>query len=144
MSLIANVGAADLGTSAGTEEITRETVVRRQSLPATLMEFVSRFMVAMGALFLLLAAFVVYLPILPGALIMDDLKLIQWDNPIVNGTVGPGSIWFRADFPLSTLVLWLQWKVWGTNPLGYHIVNIALHAASALLIWRVLARLGVR
>jgi tetratricopeptide (TPR) repeat protein len=144
MSLIANVASADLGTPADAEGITSGTVMGREALLGTLLQLVSRFRFALAALALALMTFLVYLPILPGSLIMDDLKLIQWDNPIVNGTAGPGSIWFRADFPLSTLVLWLQWNAWGTNPLGYHTVNIALHAASALLVWRVLARLGIR
>src|ERR1051326_3771265 len=95
------------------------------------------------ALIILALSFFVYRPILPGSLIMDDEKLIQWDNPLVNGKLSPLSIWFRADFPLSTLVFWLQWLAWGKNPAGYHVVNILLHSCSALLIWRLLARLKV-
>jgi tetratricopeptide (TPR) repeat protein len=119
-------------------------VVQRQTLLGAVANFMSRFRFALAALALTFIAFAVYFPILPGTLIMDDLKLIQWDNPIVKGTTGPGSIWFRADFPLSTFVLWLQWKAWGTNPLGYHIVNIGLHVLSSLLIWRVLLQLRIR
>ena len=144
MSLIANVGAAGSGGPGGAEGTANGRVVHGETLPAAVIDFVSRFRFALGALVLTLIAFAVYVPILPGTLIMDDLKLMQWDNPIVNGTAGPGSIWFRADFPLSTFVLWLQWQAWGTNPLGYHIVNIGLHAVSSLLVWRVLAQLRIR
>ncbi len=81
-----------------------------------------------------------YVPALRGGFIWDDLLLVQ-QNPLVTGEFTLGSIWFRTDFPLSTVVLWLQWLAWGNHPAGYHAVNVALHALNALLVWRVLRRL---
>jgi protein O-mannosyl-transferase len=95
-------------------------------------------------LLLAVLSFAVYLPVLPGILLMDDLKLIEWDNPIVSGKLSAFSIWFQSDFPLSTLVFWLERLAWGKNPGWYHVINIALHSASAFLIWCVLKRLRVR
>src|SRR5258706_8220814 len=57
----------------------------------------SRMRIGFGVLLLFALVFLIYRPILPGTFVMDDEKLIQWDNPIVNGTLGPFSVWFRAD-----------------------------------------------
>ncbi len=145
MSLAAKIGATVLPGSAhktAPEAESERTQLHLLGFWPTV--FNSRLRFGLGALFLLLVGLIIYRPLLPGNFIMDDLKLVQWDNPIVNGKLGPGSIWFRADFPLSTLALWLQWKAWASNPLGYHIVNIVLHALSAFLVWQVLIRLQVR
>ena len=55
-------------------------------------------------------------------------------------------IWFSLDspsqyFPLVYTVLRLERALWGLAPAGYHWVNLLLHAANALLLWRLLARL---
>src|SRR4051812_48957011 len=133
-----NRATAVFGLAHQHDEEPRNSATDFKSVPA------SSLRLAIVASFLLGLAFLIYSPLLPGSLIMDDARLIQTDNPIVNRTLGPGSIWFHADFPLSTFVLWLQFQIWGTNPLGYHAVNIALHALSAFLLWRVLSVLGVR
>ncbi|HXR08666.1 MAG TPA: hypothetical protein VN765_15120, partial [Candidatus Acidoferrum sp.] len=102
-----------------------------------------RLALVLGLLFIFALVFVAYRPILPGTFLMDDRRLIQEDNPIVTGQLGPGSIWFRAEWALSTFVFWLQWLAWGARPGWYHAVNMALHASSAVLLWRLLARLKI-
>ena len=56
---------------------------------------------------------------------------------------GPFSVWFQTDFALSTFAFWAQWLAWGARPGWYHAVNMALHALSAVLLWRLLARLKI-
>ena len=97
----------------------------------------------LGILFIFALVFIVYRPILPGNFLMDDHRLIEEDNPLVNGQFTPLNLWFQTDFTLSTFALWLQWLAWGENPGGYHTVNIALHGLSAVLLWRLLARLKI-
>jgi tetratricopeptide (TPR) repeat protein len=97
----------------------------------------------LGGLFIFALVFLAYLPILPGSFLMDDHRLVKDDNDLVNGTLTFHSLLFSGDFPLSTLGWWIEWHLFGENPLGYHIVNLLLHATSALLLWRLLEKLKI-
>ena len=94
------------------------------------------------ALTLLIVTVAIYWPALRGEFIWDDLLIVK-KNPIVTGELTAASIWFRTDFPLSILGFWLQWLAWGGHPSGFHAVNLALHLANTVLLWRVLTRLNV-
>ena len=99
------------------------------------------------SLMLLGAVLVVYLPALRGGFIWDDAILLT-DNEMVKSAGGLWDIWFcpptgEGYFPLTWSAFWVQWRLWGTHPEGYRLVNLLLHAASALLLWRLLNRLKV-
>jgi tetratricopeptide (TPR) repeat protein len=89
---------------------------------------------------LIALTFLAYWPVLRGEFVWDDLMVVA-KNPLVTGEFSLSNIWFRTDFPLTSVALWLQWLLWGPHPAGYHIVNVALHALNAILVWLLLERL---
>jgi tetratricopeptide (TPR) repeat protein len=94
------------------------------------------------------AAFVVHAPALHGSSLWDD-RVDLPDNVQLRTLGGLWNIWAHPTvlydfYPLKHTVQWIQWQLWGEHTLGYHVTNVALHALSALLFWRVLGQLGVR
>lgn len=97
----------------------------------------------LGVLVIAALAFLVYRPMFPGSFLMDDHRLVADDNPLVNGEFTLGNIWFQTDFILSNIGFWLQWLAWGDHPGNYHAVNVLLHVASAIILWRLLRALEI-
>jgi tetratricopeptide (TPR) repeat protein len=95
-----------------------------------------------GTVTLFSLTLLVYWPAIQGKFVWDDWLIIQ-KNPLLTGEFRLHSIWFQTDFPLSTVVLWLEWLAWEKNPAGYHVVNILLHSLNAVLIWQLLRRLWI-
>ncbi|HTB85694.1 MAG TPA: tetratricopeptide repeat protein [Candidatus Sulfotelmatobacter sp.] len=97
----------------------------------------------LGGVLLFTFVLAVYSPVLPGTFLMDDWRLIDGDNDLLHGKLTAWNIWFQTDFALSSIAFWLQRLAFGTNPFGYHLTNIILHAASAMLVWRLLLKLKI-
>ncbi len=98
-------------------------------------------------LFLLLTFAVVaaYLPVWHAGFIWDDDAHLT-ENPCIVGPLGFKEIWTTAAatyYPLVLTTFWLEHAVWGFAPLPYHLVNVLVHSACAILLWVVLARLRV-
>ena len=89
---------------------------------------------------------VAYLPSLRGDFIWDDNSLIT-NNRLIHSPQGLYQIWFTTQpidyWPLTNSGFWLEWRLWGANPAGFHVVNLLLHIASALLIWKILRKLSI-
>lgn len=98
------------------------------------------------AAFLAAITVAAYLPVLRDGFVFDDKTLIV-ENPLVRAHDGLGRAWFTTQapdyYPLTWSVWWLEWRLWGNHPLGYHAVNVGLHAASVVLMWIILRRLKI-
>ncbi len=97
----------------------------------------------LGTAVIALLSLIAYWPSLGGGFVWDDMILVA-KNPLVTGASSLGNIWFAGDFSLSTVMTWIEWLMFGKNPAGYRVVNLLLHIGSALMIWRILARLDFR
>lgn len=108
----------------------------------------SRIRCWLGALVLVFSVVVTYLPALDAGFIWDDDSNVT-GNFNLHDLDGLRRIWTNATwnqqqyYPLTHTSFWVEYQLWGLNPLGYHLVNVALHAMSSLLLWRILLRLGV-
>jgi len=98
-------------------------------------------------LLLILATITAYLPVWHAGFIFDDNTCVT-QNPLLYSLDGLRQIWASPGvtlqyYPLTFTVFWLEYHLWGLNPLGYHLVNVSLHAVNAILFWLILRRLGV-
>jgi tetratricopeptide (TPR) repeat protein len=96
---------------------------------------------------LVLAVVAAYLPALRAGFVWNDDTYVT-DNPTLDGLAGLKLIWTepRANeqyYPMVFTSYWVEKRLWGLAPPGYHLVNVLLHAANALLLWTLLARLGL-
>ncbi len=93
-----------------------------------------------------------YFPALWGEFVWDDFLLTKlkavsrWDG-IWQLWFDPVDAYLQRDaveghyWPLLYTTFWLEHKLWGFVPMGYHIVNLLLHFVNTLLLWRLLLRL---
>jgi len=87
-----------------------------------------------------------YLPAMSGGFFWDD-SIFLAHYPLIKGSDVFRQFWATTEsldyFPVTYSTLWFEWRLWGDHPAGYHVINILLHAAGAVLVWRVLWRLSV-
>lgn len=84
-----------------------------------------------------------YTPVLVrGDFVWDDTILLD-RNSLVSGEATLGTVWMREDFPLSVAVLAGLHALWGKSALAFHWFNVLLHAGAAVLLRRVLSRMGL-
>jgi protein O-mannosyl-transferase len=97
-----------------------------------------------GVIILLTVA--VYLPVMHGGFIFDDVNYVT-NNLLIQNAGQLHRVWVTAEAgdyrPLVYTLLSVEWRLWGMNPAGYHVVNVVLHAINAVLVWLVLRRLKV-
>ena len=105
-------------------------------------------MLALVALCLMVV--ISFLPaMLWGGFVWDDNTYIKVDP--VRDVSGLWQIWFSPSalkaeghyWPITYTTFWVEHKLWGFAPAGYHIVNVLLHLVNTLLVWHLLRRLAV-
>jgi tetratricopeptide (TPR) repeat protein len=87
-----------------------------------------------------------YHPALHGTPVWDDAAHLT--HPALRSLSGLWRIWTdlgatQQYYPLTHTAFWIQARLWGDAMLGYHVVNVALHAGSAFLLALLLRRLAV-
>jgi tetratricopeptide (TPR) repeat protein len=85
-----------------------------------------------------------YWPALHGGLVWDDEGHVT--RPDLRSWAGLGRIWFEVRatqqyYPVLHSAFWMEHRLWGDATLGYHLINVLLHAASCCLLALVLQRL---
>ena len=91
--------------------------------------------------------FLIYSPAIEGDFVWDD-DMHLTDNKQLDSVEGLKNIWLKPGatfqyFPLTFTSFWIEKRLWGDNPTGYHVVNLLLHISSALVLWRILILLSV-
>ena len=96
---------------------------------------------------LLLITLVAYIPALSNGFTWDDDEWVT-ENPALRDLSGLRRIWLEPSaqiqyYPVCFTSWWIDYQLWGRNPLAYHLENILLHGLSAALLWLILRKLGV-
>ena len=101
----------------------------------------------LGVLTILLLTALAYSPIVQCGFIWDDDDYVT-NNQTLRSTDGLIRIWTDPGatpqyYPFVHTSFWMEYQLWGLSPLGYHLVNVAIHMANACLLWRILVFLRV-
>ncbi len=96
---------------------------------------------------LVILCLLIYAPSLSNGFIWDD-DMNLYRNTWIQKTEGLKDIWFSNKiyqyYPLNFTSFWLEHKLWGLNPFGYHAVNLILHILNVLLVFWVVRKLYSR
>jgi protein O-mannosyl-transferase len=118
--------------------------VKRGAAPGNLQPFAGEIW---RAALLLCVTIIIYLPALNGGLVWDDENYVT--KPVLQSLHGLWRIWSEPGaeriqyYPLLYTAFWLEHRLWGDAVLGYHLLNVLLHAGAALLIVAVVRRLAL-
>src|SRR5664279_4828220 len=80
-----------------------------------------------------------YLPALSAGFVWNDDTYLT-GNRTLDGLGGLHRIWTEPKaneqyYPMVFSSFWVEKRLWSLHPFGYHLVNLLLHAGSALLLW---------
>ncbi|MGD0656287.1 MAG: tetratricopeptide repeat protein [Thermoguttaceae bacterium] len=99
-----------------------------------------------AAALIVVAVFLAYQQSINGGFVLDDDLLIT-ENPNIKAPDGLYRFWCTTkeqDFwPMTYTMLWIEWRLWGRNPTGFHVTSLILHIVETLLIWIILRKLSI-
>ncbi len=87
---------------------------------------------------LLLLTSAAYAALLPAGFVWDDDDYVT-ANPLLTAEHGLRDIWLTPSatpqyYPLVHTSFWIEQRLWGFEPLGYHVTNVALHLLTCVLL----------
>jgi tetratricopeptide (TPR) repeat protein len=96
---------------------------------------------------LVVLALAAHAPSLANGYVSDDEFYIRGIQELAS-LEGLRDIWLRLGavpqyYPLVHTAFWLEYRLWGLDPVGFHAMNLATHAAVVLLAWSLLRRLAL-
>jgi tetratricopeptide (TPR) repeat protein len=107
----------------------------------------NRFRTLAACLFLLVAVQVVFSQTIYNDFVgYDDDDYVRTNSEVLQGLTGRGVVWAFTQrhsanwHPITWLSLMLDAQIFGPNAGGYHLTNMLLHAATAILLFSVLRR----
>lgn len=129
---------ADRAAAASSTPVAAPGIVPVPTPPATL---------ALGAAGLFVLCLIAFFPGLGGTFIWDDDFYVT-NNPTLRSWGGLTDIWFNIGatpqyYPMTHTSFWIEWQLFGPNPLAFKITNLVLHTLSAMMLWVLLRRLQV-
>ena len=95
---------------------------------------------------ILAATLAAYWPALRGGFVWDDKAHVT--AAAMRSLHGLWRIWFSLGatqqyYPLLHSAFWLEHRLWGDSVVGYHLTNVCLHAAAAMLVVLIVRRLAL-
>ncbi len=93
-------------------------------------------------LLLILACLVTYANGLHGDFVYDDVSVTVVQNPFLEGLVGWRDV-LTWDRPIREFTYYFDHLVWGERPFGYHLQNLVWHTLNVVLLWKILAKIGM-
>ena len=77
----------------------------------------------------------------------DDIYVVA--NDVIRSPTGLRQIWSTTEmpehfpnYPLVFTSYWMEYRLWGESPAGYHATNVLLHAANTALVFALALMLG--
>src|SRR4051812_43603145 len=110
-----------------------------------------KYIAGVAGLFLL--TLTAYVPAIRAGFIWDDNYYVT-ENQALKTFDGLQRIWvgilpdarqypIPQYYPMTATSFWIEHHLWGNAPLGYHLINVLLHATAAWVLWVILRKLAV-